>query len=483
MKTEPVPEIVEIIDDDADAFGDGSSSQTSSDTGGRARWIAPTAAVALVALVGYSVISTAFTDDTNIAAPTDPLTPQYYVADPPPGFSLYMAEDRDQTGAPASHFADAGAAQLWATSDATGTEGAWFVVSQGRHHATGRNAYRTTVDGIEVVVERNPPSRQSRVSFVKNGVEIEITSRGWLDRQLVRLVRSVSIDGRDIQFANPFFASDHKHILDADPMVALLGVPTARVGYTTELPAGLPDELAERFTITVGADNVVDRTNVLKFAVTGATPFTIGDAAAIAGQSVADPTMSIAQWRDGQRLITLLGNIDAGRLSEIAATVHRTSDEKVRELLDARSSESSQPIQVSPKPIGSGVLGDGLGWSVQVSEANLDNGSSAYVWWISQPGDSIRRTEARASTAAETPSIETFVDDGRTYVLAKVPRSMAGAELHVNPTGLPSTVTPFVDVDPAMADQFAAAPFVEPVPFTAEILDGRGETVASWPTF
>ena len=56
---------------------------------------------------------------------------------------------------------------------------------------------------------------------------------------------------------------------------------------------------------------------------------------------------------------------------------------------------------------------------------------------------------------------------------------MAGAELHVNPTGGPTIVTPFLDVDPNMPDKFAAAAFVEPVPFAVQILDSSGAAVAS----
>jgi hypothetical protein len=38
-------------------------------------------------------------------------------------------------------------------------------------------------------------------------------------------------------------------------------------------------------------------------------------------------------------------------------------------------------------------------------------------------------------------------------------------------------------VDPSLADQFTAAVFFEPVPFTAQIVDSDGVTVAVWPTF
>ena len=65
------------------------------------------------------------------------------------------------------------------------------VVSRGTHHSTGRNSYRTVVGDVTVVVEHDPASGQSRLSFTKNGESLEITSFGWADRQLLRLVKSV----------------------------------------------------------------------------------------------------------------------------------------------------------------------------------------------------------------------------------------------------------------------------------------------------
>ena len=218
---------------------------------------------------------------TPTPAPTIPglIKPQYYVADPPSGFDMYLAEARDDGAAAARDLDESGPAQLWATDDASATEGSWFVVSRGSHHATGENSYRTIVDGIEVVIEHDPPTGQSRLAFTKDGHPLEITALGWVDRQLVRLVRSVSVDDSEIRFSDRFFTTDHKHILDSDPAVAMFGLPVARVGYTT----GLPATLAQSFTITVGGDNIGDQSKVLKFALSSTTSFAVGDLTAIVG--------------------------------------------------------------------------------------------------------------------------------------------------------------------------------------------------------
>jgi len=90
---------------------------------------------------------------------------------------------------------------------------------------------------------------------------------------------------------------------------------------------------------------------------------------------------------------------------------------------------------------------------------NPSNASDGYLWWIGQPGDSAQPSETRISLPTGKPTIETIVEHGRTYVLAKVPLSMTGAQLHINPTGLPSTVAPLLPIDPSLADNFTATVF------------------------
>jgi hypothetical protein len=476
--TEPPPDIVEMIDDDVDVFGGRSFDHPGKKTARTSRWIGPAAAGVLVALIGYGVVTSSI-DSAPAAAPAAPgvIKPQYYVADAPPGFTLYSAEQRGQRGGSTDGLFGSGPAQLWATDDASATSGSWFVVSRDTHHSTGRSAYRTLVDGIQVTIEHDPASGQSRLSFVKHGVDLEITSFGWLDRQLVRLVRSVSADDSSIQFSDDFFITDHKRVLAVDPESALFGVPAARVAYTT----GLPAALAQSFTITVSGVDEVDRSKVLKFALVDSTSFAVGDVPATIGRSAADPTVSVAQWLDGPRLITVSGNLPARQMEAFAAGVHKSSDSAVRKLLRASPAPEVADLRAQPETIVSGMLSDGWGWTIAVSTRDPGDASAGYLWWIGQPGDSTRPSETRPSAPGGTPSIETIVEHGRTYVLAKVPRSVSGSQLHINPTGLASTVTPLLDIDPQMADLFTAAVFFDAVPFTARIVDGAGNTIASWP--
>jgi hypothetical protein len=479
MKTDVAPEIVEVIDDDYDVFGYGVATHSVDNSGVQSRWVGPAAAVALLALVGYGVATSA--TESSITTPVTPVAPElidavYYVADPPPAFSMYLAESRDSAGN--TDLIEPGAAELWATPNATATTGSWFVASRDHPPTTSRNSYRKIVDGIEVIIEHDPETGQARLSFTKNGIAMGITSFGWIDRQLIRLVRSINFDNGAIGFSDGFFTPDHRRIARADPAAAMFGVPVTRVGYTT----GLPTELADSFTITVAADSV-DHASALRFAMADISSLTIGGQPAIIGRAAADPTVSIAQWHDGERLITIRGDLDAERLEAVANTVHQGSDSAVQFQLAATNSGVARALQVEPQTVVSGMLSDGWPWSVELSLLSPDDPGAGYLWWIAQPGDSARPSETQPSLPGDQPRIDTLVEHGRSYVLASIPRSMAGAELHVNPTGLPSIVTPLRDIDPAFPAEFAASVFLEPVPFTAQIIDADGRTVASWPTF
>jgi hypothetical protein len=489
-------EIIEIIDDDVDVdFRDGrrTTHEAVPDVG--RRWVGPVAALALVALIGFGVITSAHSSDpkarpvattlppsTTVNAsvvdtvpPVNLVSPQFYVANPPPaGFTMHFAETLGMAGNPAD-FTDTTTAQLWASDGATANSGTWFVVSRGTHHSTGRNSYRTTAGDVIVVVEHDPASGQSRLSFTKDGDSFEITAFGWADRQLLRLVNSIWIANSRIEFKDPFFLSDHKLLLDADPSTALYGLPVAWLGYTTALPASL----AQSFTVTVSGYPTANRDLAIRFALTDTAPITVNGLPGIVGRSAVNPGLAIVQWRDGKRLISLRGNLPLVPLVAIAQTVQPAPDDAVTGWVDSSTRSIPPALAAQPHTVGSGWLGGP--WTVQVSNASSGESPEWFVWWIGQPGGNSSPSETRFSIAEPGPSVETLVEQGRTYVLAKVPRSMAGATLHVNPTGLPSVELPLVDVDTSLSDEFAAYAFAEPVPFTTQIVDATGQTVASWP--
>ena len=496
MKSGHAPEIIEIIeiiDDDADMGGGRTTTPGQAPDTSR-RWIGPVAATTLLVAIGYGVVSSAISSNSSKAPPTSAsiprttapspptsatprinlVNPQFYVADPAPsGFTMHFAETLGMGGNTAD-FSDSTTAQLWATDRATANSGSWFVVSLGTHHSTGRNAYRTLAGDRTVVVEYDSTSGQKRLSFNDEGSPLEITAFGWADRQLLRLVDSVYVDDSKIKFHDPFFVSDHKPLLYTDPPTALFGLPVAWVGYTTAVPASL----AESFTITVAAYPQSNRDVAVRFSVADAELVDVGGRRGVVGRSAADPRLTIIQWRDGDRLITMRGNLDAARLESIAETVHPAPNASVTQQVQPDPPETSV-LRGEPHTVGSGSL-DGP-WIVQVSAASNES-TEWFVWWIGQPAANSTPSDSRFSVAGQGPSVETLVDQGKTYVLAKVPRTMAGARLHVNRNGLPSVEVDLIEVDATLDSAFAAYAFAEPVPFTARIVDVSGVTVASWPS-
>ena len=152
LQGEAFPAIVEIIDDDANVFGD-RASQTTTDGGGP-RWIAPIAAAVLVAFMGYGVISSSSSSGVPKVAPattnflfastvpppktTVPPPPvPYYAASPPREFSIGYANFQDLD----KSFYGNDKYQLWSTDNSSSSTGTWFSIDS--NHATNQFPYTT----------------------------------------------------------------------------------------------------------------------------------------------------------------------------------------------------------------------------------------------------------------------------------------------------------------------------------------------------
>lgn len=228
--------------------------------------------------------------------------------------------------------------------------------------------------------------------------------------------------------------------------------------------------------ITVAGWPDDDRGIIQRFAMVATTRFAVGDLLGSVGPLATDPAESVAQWRDGDRLITVRGNLTPDAVAAIAQTVGPATDDGVQQRLEAGLTSLPQVGFGTRHTIFSGVIGDGYTATVAVS-ARTD--LAGYVWWIGQPDASV---QPRLVAGDGGVTIDTRVEHGRTYVMAKVPRSEAGAVLRVNPTGLPTVELTLVDIDPQLPDLFAAYVFVEPVTYTAQVVGNDGEPLTVWPT-
>ena len=180
-------EIIEILDDDTDGFDSRAQSHTTDDHGGP-RWIAPVAALALVAVIGFGVATSASSGrspklatapSTSVVArttvpvpittpaptvPPPPIVP-FYSADPPRQFTIQYAD---------SSIADRGIGggatfQLFATRASISTPRSWFSItsSPAGSGLTVQSAYRLKTDHGVVAIS-HLPSGQSSAQFVSN---------------------------------------------------------------------------------------------------------------------------------------------------------------------------------------------------------------------------------------------------------------------------------------------------------------------------
>ena len=178
-------EIIEIIDDDTDPFGDRAPDTTIFDTGGP-RWVGPVAAVALVAIIGYGVATSASTGSTPKVAPASstslaPTTTQptpvvtttvppspipYFAVDPPREFTVEYAEMEE----PGAGSYVMGEYQLWATEDATATSGKWLTIEgyiDGAQRLFATDAFRVETDHGPIALSRTA-SGQTIAQFLSS---------------------------------------------------------------------------------------------------------------------------------------------------------------------------------------------------------------------------------------------------------------------------------------------------------------------------
>ncbi len=491
------PEIIEILDDDTTAFGDRAPSHTMHDAGGP-RWIGPAAATALVALIGYGVAtsastpsapkaatittSTVVTSTTQPPPPTTapPLVPAY-AAEPPAGFTAVYAKrlsavPSDVVVGPAVAY------ELWGTADASATNGRWFSVSidsYGDAGFYGDNAYRTTVGGLTAVV---PPSDDGRktVQFTPDHfTHVTVTTFGWDDQQLARLVAAIGVQAGAVTFADTWFAADHSKLTTVAPWTGVFTQPVEQIVYAV---AGGSQQ------VSVGVNPIgsqspggADRDTALRFELVHRTPFEVDGHSAIAGVTAEHPPFepggtSQATWVDGDNIVTVTSDLPLSQVIAFARTVHRVPDSEWKDFEAEPQVPSVEPTSndqpTSPLPVSFGTDATGKTWTIEAGTWN-----DSFTYW--QEGGS----GWIGSHGGGSAKIAPHVDSTRTYVTAELPRAVAAtAELRVNRDGLDTVVVPFTDIGPNLDRTLAAYVFSEPVQYTAEIVAPDGTVLATWPS-
>ncbi|MEY2415503.1 MAG: hypothetical protein QOH53_837 [Ilumatobacteraceae bacterium] len=495
MKTDDELAIIEIIDDDADPFGDRETNTTVYDTSGP-RWIGPAAAAALLALMAYGVATSASSNAAPKAAPvttiahapttTQPPAPTttvpvpvvpYYSADPPPEYSLQNVQF-DDTSDRAIYSPRPGNYQLWATSAST----AWLSIETytGGRLGVAVDAYRVLA-GTHSIAISHLTSGQSVAEFTPGGsVSVKITSFGWSDDDLIRLAASVTADQRAIHLNDRSLLDHYQIITSVPPWLSVQGNPVEYVSYSTgqDFRRDVTVTVAPRLPSQAGGDTF-DRQIAPTYFFDHAITFDADGHVAVAGTVIGQGDFALASWIANDHIVTISGLVPVPLLIAIAGTVHQVSAQEWAgmQLKAARHSADNDFVNYSqspPAPVSFGIDAASESWTIEVSTVGFPNQQLiSWQWGAAGFG----------STADDAAKIQTVVDGRRTYVLAYLPRSVTAAgQLQINRAGLDPVVVPFNDAQPTSDRTFAAYAFSEPLNYTAQILGADGAVLASWPS-
>jgi len=501
-----LPEVIEIIDDDADAFGERGRAATTADSGGP-RWIVPTAVALLVALITYGVATSATKGLPKVAAPptttsaptttqpkiakttvttTDdaPIVP-YYSADPPRQFAVQSAE----LLVPDTRRLREDNYQLWETIDgASATQGSWFSIET---FPTGPDS-QYTVDAYRAGSSDRPltishlATGQSIAEFAADkSVQVRLTALGWSDEDLIRLARSITVDDNDVQVADPSLTAGYAPITAVPPWLAVEGRPAEKIDYSsnTDPDGGFSIVVAERPPIAGGVKSR-ERQIALRFLLDQPTSFDVDGYSGIAGDVVGNVVgkehEAVATWVADDHIVSLFADMPVPDLIAIAQTVRPVTVDVWRGMqfqaavrgVGNHTNDGTGALS-GPLPVSAGTDNDAHPWQISVGVAN-SSGHKQIIWhWDAS---------SIAAPATTQPQIKTVADSQRTYVLAQLPRDAApAAQLQINRSGLDPVTVPFNDTDPEVDRAFAAYAFSDLAPYTAQIVGADGTVLASWP--
>jgi hypothetical protein len=499
MSTEAPPEIIEIIDDGLDPFGDRTAAITTfDDPSGGPRWAGPVAGLVLIALIGWGVVTSASSSSVPKAAPVTstthvpvttlpttttteppPIVP-YYAADPPREFTVQFAEFT----APDRSFFDAINYQLWATDGATATSGSWFSIESYRGDSSSQLAFEAhrVQSGQRSIAISNPIAGLSMAQFtIDRFTQVNVSSFGLNDDELVRVATSITTQGDGVKVNDPSVVDGYRMISTVQPWQAVEGNPAEQVYYSST------DALRSVFSLSISpllapgdGGSTADRQLALRFMLDHATPFDVDGHPAVAGAIAGQQDQAVATWIAGDHIVTVNAVMTVPELIKIARTVHQVSSEEWNGMKFQASRRTDRNVfgnvdQGTPVPVAFGTDSASEPWKIEVIVQTFSDQQQILWQWdtnaLGWPGDT---STARISTA---------VDDRRTYVLASLPRAVAAtANLVITRDGFDPVPVPFNDIGPDLDSTFAAYVFSEATPYIAQIIGADGAVLAAWPT-
>ncbi|MEO8265697.1 MAG: hypothetical protein ABI706_09335 [Ilumatobacteraceae bacterium] len=498
MSTEAPPDIIEIIDDGLDPFGDHTATTTTFDDPSGPRWAGPVAGLALIALIGWGVVTSASSSSVPKAAPvtnttiapttTQPVTTTtepppivpYYAADPPREFTVQFAEFTD----PDRSFFDAITYQLWATDGATATSGSWFSIESYRGDAGSELAFEAhrVQSGQRSIAISRPTAGQSLAQFsVNRFTQVRVTSFGLNDDELVRVATSITTQGDGVKVTDASVVVGYRMISTVPPWQAVEGNPAEQIYYSSNdtLRGGFSVSISPRLAPGDGG-STVDRQLALRFLLDHATPFDVDGHPAVAGAVAGQQDQALATWIAGDHIVTVTAVMTVPELIKIARSVHQVSSQEWDGMKFQASRRTDRNVfdsvdQGTPVPVAFGTDSASEPWKIDVVVQTFSDQQQILWQWdtnaIGWPDDT------------STAKISTAVDDRRTYVLASLPRTVAAtATLEVTRDGFDPVPVPFNDIGADLDSTFAAYVFSEATAYTAQIIGADGAVLAAWPS-
>ena len=404
----------------------------------------------------------------------------YYAADAPAGLTVQSAtiqQPQDNYYGPSTY-------QLWAQPGASSDTGSWFSVESYPGSGPGTfaiGAYRKQVDHLSIAISR-PTARQALVQFSPAGkASVTMTASGLSDDDIIRIAQQIRVVRNLVQFSDTAAVDGYEMISTMQPWNVVHGIPVEQLFYSDG-----GDDPAGGFGITVslrhagnptGSD--INRETALRFLLgPDRTFFDVDGNNAVAGNVVGQTNYSLATWTAGDHIVTVSGSMPVPQLVAIAQGVHQIPSGEWSSVMFQAAQRSGFdnfgdytsrrrcPSRRAPTPTPC------HGRSRSSTARFEDHQQIVWQW----------DTAGFGTPSNGQAKITSVVDDKRTYVLAELPRAVAGtAQLQIAPDGLDPVLVPFTDPDVQLDRTLAAYVFSEPVAFTAQIIGADGAVLADWP--
>ena len=421
------------------------------------------------------------TATTNVAfpitsTPEQPLSEaerqgSQYLASAPEGFATQWAYT-----APSSAGQRYGRySELWATSGANATTGHWFLITVLDPQAVLPplpDGYQQQIGTYRANIAFDPYTQRHDVWFTTAQAAIHVQAFDWDTETLMHLVSGMQVGPDQVTFDDPFFEIDHSLVhRGQSPTEVTFGQIISSAGYFN---ATTGQTINVR--VTAPTDSLT-RNLLSPFVIAGPTQLIdFGHGKHVtAGTLASSPDISVANWTEGDWMITAFGDVEFTDFVKFAFSVRPATDQ---------AWESATQAAVAPPSIAERQSMD----SQLIPETNtmwwVVKDTYGYIWNLADPmaGDVLTPEVIANGELAGQSTIHTIVSNGITYVLASVPRTAAESTLKVRRTNGPSIDVPLVDVDPGFSRLFAVYGFSSQQSLTAELVDSSGAIIAAWPT-